>query len=216
MHTDSEQQGPLERRLRQLRALPAEVRQPYDWAEFRRREREKRLAQARERLNQRRYAAIAAAAALVVVGVAAWVRVSPSLARREAEERALMRAQEIARAQELARRGDPPGYVLPGNLTNPGTAAQTSERGIDNAEQRVDIAERWLARLPHEPIVVRVGTRAAVTGLEDRIAQLDDTLSAARAEGTQPAKLAPLEQQRERLVSSLVQVRYAEALAASN
>jgi hypothetical protein len=55
-----------------------------------------------------------------------------------------------------------------------------------------------------------------VAGLEDRIAQLDDLLSAARVEGTQPAKLAALERQRARLFSSLVQVRYAETLASES
>ena len=39
-------------------------------------------------------------------------------------------------------------------------------------------AERWLASLPSEPAMVRVGTRAAVMGLEDRIAQVDDLLTA--------------------------------------
>jgi len=55
-----------------------------------------------------------------------------------------------------------------------------------------------------------------VTGLEDRIAQVDDLLSAARVEGAQPARLSALEQQRARLVSSLMQVRYAETLVAES
>jgi hypothetical protein len=86
----------------------------------------------------------------------------------------------------------------------------------DAVEARADVAERWLASLPDEPVVVRVGTRAAVAGLEDRIAQLDDFLSAARVEGTQPAKLAAVEEQRARLVNSLVQVRYAETLVSAS
>ena len=80
------------------------------------------------------------------------------------------------------------------------------------AAARVNATETWLASLPNEPPVVHVGTRAAVTGLEDRIAQLDDILSEARVEGTQPANLMALEQQRARLVNSLAQVRYAETL----
>jgi hypothetical protein len=55
-----------------------------------------------------------------------------------------------------------------------------------------------------------------VAGLEDRIAQLDDLLSAARAEGAQPAALADMEQQRDLLVRSLWQVRYAEVLVADS
>ncbi len=73
--------------------------------------------------------------------------------------------------------------------------------------------EHWLASLPSEPAVVHVGTRAAVTGLEDRIAQVDDLLSAERLDQAQPARLQALQQARTRLVGALVQVRYAETLA---
>jgi Tfp pilus assembly protein PilN len=73
--------------------------------------------------------------------------------------------------------------------------------------------EHWLASLPSEPAVVHVGTRAAVTGLEDRIAQVDDLLSAERLDQAQPARLLALQQARTRLVGALVQVRYAETLA---
>lgn len=76
-----------------------------------------------------------------------------------------------------------------------------------------DAMEHWLASLPSDPALVRVGTRAAVMGLEDRIAQVDDLLSAARAEPAQPARLSALQEQRVRLVGALVQVRYAETLA---
>jgi hypothetical protein len=78
---------------------------------------------------------------------------------------------------------------------------------------RADLMERWLASLPREPSLTRVGNRAAVTGLEDRIAQVDDLLSAARAVQATPARLGALQQERARLVSALVQVRYAETLA---
>jgi hypothetical protein len=52
-----------------------------------------------------------------------------------------------------------------------------------------------------------------VTGLEDRIAQIDDLLSAARADPAEPGRLSALQEQRTRLVGALVQVRYAETLA---
>jgi len=76
-----------------------------------------------------------------------------------------------------------------------------------------ELMEQWLASLPHEPAVVRVGTRAAVMGLEDRIAQVDDLLSAARVERAPPVHLAALRQERTRLVGTLLEVRYAETLA---
>jgi len=80
-------------------------------------------------------------------------------------------------------------------------------------EARSALMEHWLASLPQEPAVVHLGTRAAVTGLEDRIAQLDDLLSAARAAGEARSQLQVLQQERVRLVGTLVQVRYAETLA---
>ena len=58
-----------------------------------------------------------------------------------------------------------------------------------------------------------LGPRAAVSGLEDRIAQLDDQLSAARLEPAQAGRLYALQQERTRLMGALVQVRYAETLA---
>jgi hypothetical protein len=98
----------------------------------------------------------------------------------------------------------------------PGEELTARSESVDSADSRTDAAERWLASLPSEPVVVHVGTRAAVTGLEDRIAQLDDFLSAARVEGVQPAKLAEVEEQRVLLVKSLVQVRYAETLVSAS
>ena len=193
MHIHPEQrQGLVERRRmdqqhnigRHLRNLPQDIPEPYDWAEFRRRaSRQRTNAYAREGANRKKYAAIAAALFLVVVGAAAWVRVTRS-GTPESIESAGMSG------------GDRP----------------ESSGSPDSIDSRADAAERWLVSFPSEPIVVRVGTRAAAVGLEDRIAQLDDFLSAARVEGAQPAKLVAVEEQRARLVNSLVQVRYAETL----
>jgi hypothetical protein len=99
-----------------------------------------------------------------------------------------------------AQDGAAPGTFGPGD-------AQTASAA------RTAVLERWLASLPDEPAVVRVGTRAAVTGLEDRIAQVDDLLTAERIEQAQPARLLALQQERARLMGSLAQVRYAERLA---
>ena len=81
-------------------------------------------------------------------------------------------------------------------------------------DPRTKDAEQWLASLPPEPVVVRFGTRMAVTQLEDRIAQVDDLMSIASASQVAPARLDALRQERGRLVKSLAQVRYAETLAA--
>ena len=167
-----------------MRNLPQEVRQPYDWAEFRRRSHERRSLEARRSASVKRYAALAAVLVLAIVGTAFWVRVGHS-------------DVSVPLASTGMFEDDPP-------------------IGSDEVDARADAAERWLASLPDEPIVVHVGTRAAVAGLEDRIAQVDDLMSAARVEGGQPARLSALEQQRARLVNSLVQVRYAETLVAES
>ena len=184
MHIDPEQQQGLAGL--HLRSLSQEIRQPYDWMEFRRRSLARTRAEAARKLRNKQYLAIAAALLLVVVGLASWIRAT-----------------------------------RPGTSELIGSAAPAAVDGLTwdalrKVDTRADIEERWLASLPSEPIVVHVGTRAAVAGLEDRIAQLDDLLSAARVEGTQPPRLAALEEQRARLVSSLVQVRYAETLVAAS
>jgi hypothetical protein len=100
-------------------------------------------------------------------------------------------------------------------------AAQESAahmQSIDAASNaaRAQAIESWLATLPEEPVVVRVGTRAAVAGLEDRIAQVDDLLTSVRLEGARPDGVVALQQERARLVGSLAQVRYAEVMAAQS
>jgi hypothetical protein len=74
-------------------------------------------------------------------------------------------------------------------------------------------AERWLASLPREPGIVRVGTRADVLRLEDRIAQVDDLLTAGRAGRIETTHLVALQRERAQLVTALARVRYAETLA---
>ncbi|HKD54079.1 MAG TPA: hypothetical protein VKB72_07640, partial [Steroidobacteraceae bacterium] len=68
-----------------------------------------------------------------------------------------------------------------------------------------DAMDRLLASLPREPAVARVGERAAVIGLEDRIAQVDELLSAARSGHAQPARVQTLQEERTRLVGALLQ-----------
>jgi hypothetical protein len=81
---------------------------------------------------------------------------------------------------------------------------------------RTRAIEGWLAQLPRDHVIVRVGARAAVTGLQDQIAALDDLMSSERVAGAQPSRLDALERQRSQLVSSLAQVQYAEMLASAN
>src|SRR5690348_2482686 len=77
MYDDPEQrQGINIPRL--LRNLPQEIRQPYDWTEFRRRSRERTSFDIRRSASVKRYAALAAGLVLVIVGIASWVRIGPS------------------------------------------------------------------------------------------------------------------------------------------
>jgi hypothetical protein len=97
----------------------------------------------------------------------------------------------------------------------PPAAAAPAERSDAQAQARTRAIEGWLAALPHDHVIVRVGTHAAVTGLQDQIAALDDLMSAERVAGAQPSRLDALERQRAQLVSSLAQVQYAEMLASA-
>jgi hypothetical protein len=129
----------------------------------------------------------------VLGGIAVWSR----LARFEPEP------VRVAANGNTAVAGNPAPHD-----TDSGAARDTQASAA-----RSKALEGWLASLPREPAVVRVGTRAAVAGLEDRIAQVDDLLTAVRLDRAQPGRLAALQQERMRLVGSLAQVRYAEVVA---
>jgi hypothetical protein len=107
------------------------------------------------------------------------------------------------------------GIRVAGRITPPTVTRLVHEDPARIADARTQATERWLASLPSEPVIVRFGTRLAVSSLEDRIAQVDDLLTAANFGDVQPARLAALQQERGRLVNSLAQVRYAEVLAAN-
>lgn len=110
----------------------------------------------------------------------------------------------VRSSHEQRHAAAPPNTAAPGN---PG----------DSQEQaRTRALEGWLAGLPQDHAIVRVGAHAAVTSLQDQIAALDDLMSAERVAGAQPTRLDALERQRSQLVNSLAQVQYAELLASAN
>ena len=99
----------------------------------------------------------------------------------------------------------------------PPDAAAGPGKSTDLQEQaRTRAIEGWLAALPQDHAIVRVGAHAAVSRLQDQIAALDDLMSAERVAGAQPTRLDALERQRSQLVNSLAQVQYAEMLASAN
>jgi hypothetical protein len=113
---------------------------------------------------------------------------APPYGYREFERRALARAHQershaggrrfaVAAVLVLAvlavllrldgtRRSPPHGLGAAGVRVAPGLDPE------DAPVPSARTAERWLASPPSEPAMVRVGTRAAVMGLEDRIARL--------------------------------------------
>jgi hypothetical protein len=189
MQRDLEQPRVL---ARLLRGLPDDDAPPYGWSEFRRRSGE-RVAARRDRIRGRSFAALAVIAAGVV-----------ALSVRLGEPpRTSLRPADGTVAQGRSSRA-----VGIGSSDIP-ESARTEAR----SEARTEMLERWLASLPDEPALVRVGNRAAVTDIEDRLAEVDDLLTAERVDQARPANLLALQEQRRQLVSSLAQVRYAQTLA---
>lgn len=188
MHTDLNDESIA----RRLRAAEDEASQaPYDWAEFQRRRQYSRLSRIIER---NRPVAIAAAvvAALVVTAVPF-----------------LQSSDEVRSNQQVGSSQEHASGLVPAD-----TAARTQVS--DRQDQaRTRAIEGWLAGLPQNRVIVRVGTHAAVSSLQDQIAALDDLMSTERVRDAQPGRIEALERQREQLVSSLAQVQYAEMLASA-
>jgi hypothetical protein len=172
---------------RRLRELPCELPPPLTWDEFQSRSAARKAGLERARLARQLSARgyLALAASLAVV--VAGVAAWSRLSSPVA------RTSVDDAAQELPMLAQP----------NPRFLAQAAA------------SERWLSRLPAEPAVMRVGTRTAVANLEDRIAWMDDVLSAERLDAVDPSHIVALQHERARLVNSLAQVRYAESLVAA-
>jgi len=183
----------ITRRLRALAEEPSQA--PYDWAEYQRRRRSRVKTSNLVRLKRPAAVtiAIASALAVIVLGLATLYR-HPTLAPVAQANRGPARSSTLADAR---------------------INAVPAKRLRQYGDERTRAVEGWLAHLPHDPAVVRVGAHVAVTSLEDQIAVLDDLMSAERVAGAKPARLGALERQRSQLVSSLAQVQYAELLASA-
>lgn len=185
MHFDLEHTHSMIGTGQMLRDLPTERAPPFHWGEFKRRQ---LIRRARARSAQRRQVALVAAVglAMVVGAVAVWKHLPPTQGT-------------LAQRMAVAVRSP---------------AQQPVPVAWDEAGARSVASERWLAAQPSEPVIVRVSTRANVTNLEDRIAWVDDTLTEMRAEGGEADRARALQYERDRLINSLAQVRYAETLVA--
>jgi hypothetical protein len=227
MHNSIEQtNSPAQGCIARLRSLPTETLPPYNWQEFQRRS-QLRLPAANDGLNWRHMAA-AATLLLFVCAIAIWGRVGGNGRHVVAdsgavEDGAAGWAKDARNAEDSAMPLGTDGAASGnGEVPTNGTVAEEGlPRGAVTGESAITAnrsraIESWLATLPREPAVVRVGTRAAVAGLEDRIAQVDDLMTSVRIDGLRPDRLAALQQERLRLVGSLAQVRYAEVVASES
>jgi hypothetical protein len=228
MHNSIEQiHGQTLDRIERLRSLPTETLPPYNWQEFQRRSQQRSLA-AHAALDWRPLAA-AAAFLLFVCAIAIWGRLGSSGRHVVADSGAVEDGGATWRpgavpAVPLANYTGPSWRAQanePGDAAGETAAGDSAPRAVGSGEsaiaaKRSRAIESWLATLPREPTIVRVGTRAAVAGLEDRIAQVDDLMTSVRIDGLRPDRLAALQQERLRLVGSLAQVRYAEVVASES
>ena len=223
--------------VQRLRTLPTEVRPPYNWHEFQRRSAVSTSATASQVVTDWRRLAAAAALLLFVCAIAVWGRFGGG-GRHAVVDSSALEDNVQAWNQGAGTASDPNHWRqgvastadqnrLPAGATSTADTGQTSDAasaaegvrawGDSNISvTRSRAIESWLASLPREPAVVRVGTRAAVATLEDRIAQVDDLMTSMRINGTPSDRVAALQRERLRLVGSLAQVRYAEVVASAS
>ena len=71
--------------------------------------------------------------------------------------------------------------------------------------------ERLLNDIPYSPRLVNAGTATMISGLEDRIGQVDQVLLYSSVNGLQPEQTVALWQERVDLMNALLEVRYAQA-----
>jgi len=197
-----------------LRELPGETDTPYDWTEFRRRERARYWRPSHAVKWQ--HAATAAGVTVFIAVMAMWGRSAHHTAELNAS---------VAPPTQVHPVPDDPTRDSPSHdergMSGQASASESAAAeaallaALRAARERAQASQQWLARQPDEPAVIRVGPRLAVTNLEDRIAWLDDALTDEQF-GRDAQQVDALRQERARLVNSLAQVRYAETLAVVN
>ena len=109
--------------------------------------------------------------------------------------------------------GPAPGTIVAGNsvstagsLALGGTAATYTSLTSESAR-----LERLLNEIPYRPRLVNAGTVTTISGLEDRIGQVDEVLMYAGVTGLQQEQAVALWQERVDLMNALLEVRYAQA-----
>jgi hypothetical protein len=208
-----------------LRDLPTDRDPPYDWAEFRRRERNR--AWSRRSSVKWEHAAAAAGVTVLIASMAMWLRAdhqppgvassgvaaAPVSASNTPAPRGEARAGASSMEESNERINEQFNAAARKRAEQASMAAQAAVAAQLAALARGQASKRWLEEQPVEPAVVRAGPRVGMANLEDRIAWVDDALTDAQFASANTSRVHALEQERARLVSSLAQVRYAETLA---
>ncbi len=94
--------------------------------------------------------------------------------------------------------------------TEPAYVEQASRGTLDALMVQSQLLENDLRSLPDKPRIMRAGTAATISDLEDQIAAIDQVLNDPAA-GLSEAEIEEYWRQRVRLMDSLVQVRYVQA-----
>ena len=113
---------------------------------------------------------------------------------------------------------DEPTVSGPGTIVAEGPVSNSSSAGLNVATTAYTSLtsesarlERLLNQIPYRPRLVNAATATTITGLEDRIAQVDQVLMYSSVNGLRPEQAEALWQERVDLMNALVQVRYAQA-----
>ena len=128
-------------------------------------------------------------------------------------------AAAVAVVAVLAVRSvDEPTVSGPGTIVAEGPVSNSSSAGLNVATAAYTSLtsesarlERLLNQIPYRPRLVNAATATTITGLEDRIAQVDQVLMYSIVNGLRPEQAEALWQERVDLMNALVQVRYAQA-----
>ena len=119
----------------------------------------------------------------------------------------------VLAVRSLDEPGEPaPVAIVAGNPVStagtPGLGGAAAYTSLTSESARL---ERMLNEIPYRPRLVNAGTATMISGLEDRIGQVDQVLMYSSANGLQPEQTVALWQERVDLMNALLQVRYAEA-----
>ena len=127
-------------------------------------------------------------------------------------------AATVAVVAVLALRSvDEPATTAPGTTVADGPVSAGSAPGLNAAAAYTSLTsesarlERLLNEIPYRPRLVNAATATTITGLQDRIGQVDEVLMYSSVNGLRPEQTAALWQERVDLMNALLQVRYAQA-----